>query len=201
MGVPHRSDTVAILTAAGASRRMGTPKALVPWPPGSPDALPLLRFQLQQLAGFRDVVVVTGAESLEHQVFEAPARRVHNPDWASGRSSSLEVGARALPDDAAWLLIAAIDQPLVPEVIDALLAAPGDGPHIPIHAGRRGHPVLLPGRLLGSLRTVSTWPEGLRSLVRSEDPTLVPVDTPAIHLDLNTPEQLMASSPSGRETA
>ena len=199
--MPHRSDTVAILTAAGASRRMGTPKALLLWPPGRPDAVSLVRFQLQQLAGFRDVVVVTGAESLEHQAFAPPARRVHNPGWASGRSSSLEVAARALPDDAAWILIAAIDQPLDPEVVDALLAAPGEGPHIPIHDGRRGHPVLLPGRLLPSLRTVSTWPEGLRSLVRSEVPTLVPVDSPAIHVDLNTPEQVATRAPSGRETA
>ncbi len=199
--MPHRSDAVAILTAAGASRRMGTPKALLLWPPGSPAAVPLIRFQLQQLAGFRDVVVVTGAESLEHQAFEAPARRVHNPNWASGRSSSLEVAARALPDDAAWILIAAVDQPLDPAVVDALLAASGDGPTIPSHAGRRGHPVLLPGRLLPSLRTVSTWPEGLRGLVRSADPTLVPVDTAAIHLDLNTPEQLAAGAPTEPETA
>jgi CTP:molybdopterin cytidylyltransferase MocA len=135
----------------------------------------------------------------QHQAFEAPARRVDNPGWASGRSSSLEVGARALPDDAAWILVVAIDQPLDPEVVGALLAAPEDGPNLPIHAGRPGHPVLLPGRLLTSLRTLSNWPEGLRSLVRSEVPTLVPVDTPAIHLDLNTPEQLLAASRAARQ--
>lgn len=181
----------AIITAAGASERMGRPKALVTF-----GGVPLLLHQarvLEAQAGVDPIVAVIGSEA------EAIARAaagwdtrlelVLNPRWPEGRSNSLEAGARAVPSDVAGVLIVAVDQPLEPAVVRALVAAgPSDEVLVPSHAGRRGHPVLLPGALLPELARASRHPEGLRDIVRSARTRSIEVDSPMIHLDLNTPE-------------
>lgn len=188
-----RADCVALVTAAGASTRMGSPKALVDW-----GGRPLVAHQAATLAGFRDVAVVVGAEAdrvMTAAPLAAPARYVVHPGWAAGRSSSLEAGARALPDDAGAVLVCAVDQPLTARTVDALLAAFDPATHDlaqPLAGGRPGHPLLLAGRLLAELRRASAHPTGLRDIVRAARPRalLVPVDDPGVHADLNTPEAL-----------
>lgn len=192
----RREEAVALVTAAGASSRMGRPKALVTWPPGATTTL--LEHQLAALAGFRAVVVVIGAHALE---VPAPAVTVVNERWAEGRSTSIEAGARALPDDARAVLVAAVDQPLDAAVIDVLLAALGDGDAAvqplavdarrPDDGPRRGHPIVFAGDALPLLRAASSFDEGLRGITRARPAMPVPVASAAIHLDLNTPEDLV----------
>ena len=186
----------AIVTAAGASERMGRPKALV-----TLGGLPLLLHQARVLQAeplLDPIVAVLGseAEAIARAVADWDTRLdlVRNPRWPEGRSSSLEVGARAVPNDVAGVLIVAVDQPLDPAVVRALLAAgPADEVLVPIHAGRRGHPVLLPGALLAELARASRHPEGLRDIVRSARTRTIEVDSPRIHLDLNTPDAVRAA--------
>ncbi len=99
---------------------MGQLKALLDW-----GGQPLVAHQCQALSGFAEVVVVVGhdANALRAVPLAPPARWVDNPDWALGRSTTFEAGARALSSSARALLIAAVDQPLEPSVIEALLAA------------------------------------------------------------------------------
>lgn len=206
----------AIITAAGASTRMGSPKALV-----SLRGVPLLLHQLRVLehaGAFDPIVIVLGSEAAaiaEHVArWGTRARLVINERWAQGRSTSLEAAAKAIMEGEAMgasakvespslqadvgagprlagLLVVAVDQPLDAEVVRALLAA-GPGPEvlIPSFAGRRGHPVVLPGALLSELTRASRHPEGLRDIVRGAAARIVEVATPRIHLDLNTPDDL-----------
>lgn len=182
------------MTAAGASSRMGSPKALVNW-----GGRPLVAHQAATLAGLRDVVVVVGSEA-ERVVAEAPlpppARYVVHPGWAEGRSSSLEAAACALPDDAQAVLVCAVDQPLRSATVDALLAAFDPAEHDlaqPLADGRPGHPLLLAGRFVHELRRASAHPTGLRDIVRAARvrSVLVPIADPGVHADLNTPEALI----------
>jgi CTP:molybdopterin cytidylyltransferase MocA len=206
----------ALITAAGASTRMGTPKALVPWAPSPNEAArPLLLHQVGVLgevcaAGLEiePVVVVLGHAALEiRQSLAVPpwVTLVDHPEWARGRSSSLEVGAAALAGTAPdAVFIAAVDQPLIAAVVASLCGAWTDADEVlvPAHRGRRGHPILLSGRLLPWLAEVSTYPEGLRDLVRGARRRELDVDDPRIHLDLNTPEALAAfgqAAPLGRQ--
>lgn len=183
----QREDVVALVTAAGASARMGTPKALVTWPRGG--TMTLLEHQLAALSGLRDVVVVTGAHALD---VPRPARAVHNERWAEGRSTSIEAGALALCDAPA-VIVCAVDQPIDPGVLVALLESfgPDDVVLEPEHEGRRGHPLVLAGTLLAALRRASTYDEGLRGVVRAHRRRALAVTSPLIHLDLNTPEDLV----------
>lgn len=111
------NESVAcIILAAGASRRMGRSKALLPW--GKVSVLQHLAQEVRK-AGIDGVVVVGGAgyEELLPVACEAGIAACLNPLWEAGMGSSLAAGldwvlAHA-PDTAAVLVLLA-DQPLVP---------------------------------------------------------------------------------------
>lgn len=175
---------------------MGSPKALAPF-----CGVPLLLHQLRVLeaeAAIDPIVVVLGSEAdalaAEIAGWHTRAHVVVNARWQEGRSTSLEVGAAAIPANATavlGVLVVAVDQPLERAVVRALLdAGPGDSVTAPVFEGRRGHPVLLPGALLGELARASSHPQGLRDIVRAAATRLVEVASPRVLLDLNTPEDL-----------
>src|SRR5687768_3900462 len=85
----------AVILAAGASTRMGSPKALLTAPSGRPFVSAIVR--ALAAASVTDIVVVTGAEHdriVEAVLTDAPAvmpRFARNPDPSRGQLSSLWV--------------------------------------------------------------------------------------------------------------
>lgn len=182
------SNLAAIVTAAGASTRMGDEhKALLPW-----RGEPLVAHQVQSLqqAGFDTIVVVTGAEG--EAVGEAVpegAMVVHNADWETGRSGSIEAGAAAVPNSAEAVLVVAADQPLSTRVLEQLVGYAGAPLVQPADDEGAGHPVILGGGQLAALRNIRSEPEGLRTLVDRVRPEGQMVEVEELpHWDLNTPE-------------
>ena len=183
---------------------MGKAKSLLPW-----NGEPLVAYQVRQLraAGVADVVVVVGHEAARvRPVAEAAGGRVvENPAYRAGRAGSVRAGAAALPDDTRAVVTLNVDQPRTATLVGRILAA-----HLaadaaittPEQGGRRGHPVIFAGSLLGELRAVSEESEGLRAVVRRHAGRrqIVPVDDPAIHLEFNTPDEY-ATAVSGLEAA
>lgn len=172
--VPDRTVSAVVL-AAGASRRMGAPKALLPV-----DGAPLL---LAHVAVFRDaglaVTVVVGA-------FEAECRAVLPPDvrvlvnrrWADTHPSD---SADLALEGAGVVILTPVDvPPAAPATLRRLLAASGDA--VPTWAGQDGHPV----------RLVPPHPAGVRLDVRLAEAERVPVDDPDCVRNLNTPTEWAA---------
>jgi nicotine blue oxidoreductase len=188
--------TSAILLAAGASSRMGRPKALLPI--GGRPAVETIVATLRS-GGVDDVVVVIGRHAVEIRA-EANlrnARVVENRQWASGRTSSIQAGLAALPRDAEWTLLALVDMPLVrPETVRTLLAAPRDDADVvvPFHGGRRGHPILLRRTLFPAI--ASLGPDApLRDVVRTARRVDVPVEDPGVLVDFDEPGDLGGYAP------
>jgi CTP:molybdopterin cytidylyltransferase MocA len=184
----------AIILAAGASQRMGTPKALLPWA-----GTTLLGYALREAlaSAVTDVVVVLGPAT-QHLAATINATTVVNPTPESGRSTSIRFGATALPDDVASVVVQSVDQPAPAEVLRALFGAL-TGPALvalPTYDGRRGHPVCLAGPLLAELRRLDERAEGLRSVVRGHQAHLVevPVGSASILWNLNDPAAYEAAS-------
>lgn len=139
----------------------------------------------------------------------ADLRMVSNPDYLTGQASSLRVGLRAVLDAFPELMAApppalprAVvfclgDQPLVTAktvtaLIDAYLAPPGrPGPVVvaPVHAGRRGNPVLIDRRLFPELLAL-TGDVGARGVLdrHAGAGTLLVPAGPEVLVDLDTPE-------------
>ncbi|MCG3133051.1 MAG: Molybdenum cofactor guanylyltransferase [Planctomycetes bacterium] len=184
----------AILLAAGASSRMGRPKALLPLAGAAfVDAVA----ETLRAGGARPVLVILGSH-------EAEIRRgaklrdveiVSHAGWAAGRTSSIQAGLRALPSDAPAAILALVDMPFVRSATVAALlrvhaAAPDDVEAVvPSFGGRRGHPVLLRRPLFP--RVLALGPdEPLSTVIRAAHVLPVAVDDPGIHTDLDAPEDL-----------
>jgi molybdenum cofactor cytidylyltransferase len=129
-----------IILAAGESRRMGRPKALLPFRGGT-----FLSVLADTFGRFCDPVVAVFGFDAENVKLSAPEGilSVVNPDYRQGMLTSLQAGLRACGDEVDAVLFTLVDHPAVrPETISILLQT--DAPiAIPRTQGRRGHPVLM----------------------------------------------------------
>lgn len=190
-----------VILAAGASTRMGRPKALLAWPaPGSP--LSFLDRCAANLTAICDpILVVVGAEADTIAAARSPAawpqlRWILNPDWQHGQFSSLQAGIRALLALGSFdaVLVSPVDHPaFLPSTAAALAAAahPAHPPAIvkPSFGQRHGHPVLYASRVLPA---ISAAPAGSTArhiqTLFSADTLSLPVDDPGILLNIDSPE-------------
>lgn len=164
----------AIVLAAGASSRFGSPKQRL--------LLGEVVTRVRRCTAVAELVVVLGA----HEV-ETDARVVRCSDWAGGPGVSLRCGLAALPDACEAAVVVLADGPdIAPAAIDRIVATwreRGGEALAASYGGRRGHPVLLARPLWQSIPD-----EGARAL----SPTLVPCDDLGDPGDVDTPEQLPA---------
>lgn len=195
----------AVVLAAGRSARFRAagglePSKLVALLDGEPLVRHVARAALGSRA--RPVVVVTGhaREAVEQALADLPVVFAHNPAFASGLASSLQAGVAALPPGAGGALALLGDMPgveaaLLDRLIEAFAAHPRAIAAAPVHAGRRGNPVLLARALFPALAGLE-GDEGARRLLREAEPgsvVEVPVDSDAVTLDIDTPDALAAA--------
>jgi len=150
-----------IILAAGPGERFhGGHKLLQPFR-GEPLVVHGLREALAStlspvalVAGCRaDAVVAALGALADHPKL----RIVHNPDWKSGRASSLRTGLEALPDESEGAVVYPGDMPcLTAELIEIIRAgcAEAGQPCFPLYNGRKGHPVAFPRAWFASLRAL-----------------------------------------------
>jgi CTP:molybdopterin cytidylyltransferase MocA len=172
----------AVILAAGASSRMGEPKALLPWRGRSFVAHVIAG---AQAAGCAPVVVVEGCWPLPDDAIDGAVRCRHE-GWAAGPVSSLVAGLRALAG-AMPTMIGTVDRPHVSHATwRALARAAQQQPGRvwqPRFAGRRGHPLVLPAWLTKDVDRIAAMPS-LRELLAADDVTpcrdTIDVDDPAV---------------------
>lgn len=182
----------AIVLAAGEASRMGTNKLTLPW--GTSTVLGQTLAVLQE-AGLRDILVVTGHEAARATAIahNADVPSIHNPDFRQGMLSSVQAGVRTLPAHCDAALIVLGDQPMVASSTVASLIEAWQGHDnglvAPVHDQRRGNPVLIGRRHFDELLALPAGAAPRDLLQRhTADLMLVPVDDPAIHRDLDRPE-------------
>lgn len=194
-----------VILAAGASERLGECKALVDL--GFMTPLSNLCRAGSCLAPHRPLVVTGAHDRLIAQRAPAGVELCYNPEWRLGRTGGLQRAVAMRPNQD--LCIAPVDTPRVPRaVFEALLdqwarvdrpalgwLAPrylpeGSGAPSSPDSGRFGHPIVVGRGLLGRLGELA--PDApLRELRAWADPLLsVPVDSPTVLEDLDTPEDL-----------
>jgi nicotine blue oxidoreductase len=171
VATPERLPVGAVVLAAGAATRFGSPKQRL-----------LLDRVLERARASRELeelVVVAGAYELE-----TDARLVRCPDWQRGPGASLRCGLAELGDAAAAVVLLADGPDLSPAAVDRLVAAWREGGADVLAAsygGQRGHPVVLSRAAWAGVPD-----EGARAL----EAVLVPCDDLGAPGDVDYPEDL-----------
>lgn len=179
----------AVILAAGASRRYGSPKQLVVI-----DGSTLLEHALEAAAtaGLAPVVAVVPVWlSRPARLDDDRLRWIRNPFPERGLSLSLRLGFEALGGDVDAAVILLGDQPRIPAAtIRAIVAARGERPVVASSAGGILAPPVLVERSRFDLVEGLRGDSGLREILL-DHPELVRAVEVAGHLpDLDTPGDL-----------
>jgi molybdenum cofactor cytidylyltransferase len=176
---------------------MGRPKLLLPYRGST--VVGALAAALRG-GGVGEIVLVTAAArgALARWARGEGLALAVNPDPSRGMLSSVRAGLAALGGAAALarrgapVLVAPADLPaLRAATVAALLGrfADGGGPLVvPVHRGRRGHPLLVAPRLAGEIDDLDPA-VGLRQLLarHPKEVVEVAVDDPGVLRDVDTP--------------
>ncbi|HYE25756.1 MAG TPA: nucleotidyltransferase family protein [Clostridia bacterium] len=195
-----------LILAAGASSRMGSDKALLPWPPGDPQGT-FLGGAIASLQAATDMVIVVAgvnAAALRPTVFARAAFLVENPQPERGQFSSLRAGLRSVLDygrDAA--IVTLVDRPPVQAAtVAALRAAFVESDRdvwavVPSCAGTHGHPIVIGREMIEALLRApeqSTAREVLHQ--HATRVRYVDVDDSNVASNVNTPDDYARLGPA-----
>ncbi|HEY9088573.1 MAG TPA: nucleotidyltransferase family protein [Anaerolineaceae bacterium] len=195
---PH---TGAVILAAGQSRRMGTPKLVLPW--GSETVVGRV-VSVLQAAGIGQIVVVTGANrvQVESALQSKALTLVHNPQYTQSEMlASLQIGLRALDADINGSLVVLGDQPQIEApIVEEIARRAGerlDALIVPSYQNRRGHPWLAGRALWEGIFALNDPPQTLRDFLRDHARQIeyVNVDSPSVLADVDTPEDYHRQRP------
>jgi molybdenum cofactor cytidylyltransferase len=187
----------AVILAAGASRRMGTPKQLVALD-GKPLVVRAVEAALASPAW--PVVVVLGAfaEQIRPALARYPVLTTENAAWAEGMAASIRAGVTTLQQFSRHLdaaLIALCDQPAFSTgTIARLVAAQRETGRSIVaarYSGRHGAPALFLREHFSTLTSL-TGEEGARALLNDQPALVTGVDLPELAIDLDTPADVAA---------
>jgi molybdenum cofactor cytidylyltransferase len=196
-----------VILAAGESTRMGSDKALLPWPPqGASPQETFLSAAIHSLEPFNDLVLVVVGKNeaiLTPLVYACGAFLVRNPEPERGQLSSLQIGLREVLSrgrDAAMVTL--VDRPpvnssTIPKLLAAFEAAIAQRKWavIPEYGGKHGHPILIGREMIEMFFKApagATAREVEHQYVKGIE--YVQVDDPFVTLNVNTPEEYAALS-------
>ena len=191
---PLRDPAIAaVILAAGMSRRMGRPKALLPI--GDKTLIRRVAESISAVSSISPLIVVTG--HLQAEVIQSlaglPITFAHNPDYdAGGMLSSIQTGLRAIPEDTDAVLIMLGDQPTIrPDTVQSLIncwQSTQPPAVVPVYHEKRGHPVVICGRSRSEILALKP-DQTLKTFMTHHERDLVElsVDDPATTIDVDTP--------------
>jgi len=188
---PSSIHVHGIVLAAGASSRMGSPKALLAYRGRTflERTLDALRPACQSIAvvtarGSAEIRAICSANGVDSLINPAPER---------GMLSSLQCAIAAR--DADGYLFTPVDYPAIaPSTAAAIVVAFQSAQHdsvIPVFAGRHGHPVCISRALA---KRILDLPAGAsaRDAIHAADIFDLPVEDGGILLDVDTPAEYEA---------
>jgi molybdenum cofactor cytidylyltransferase len=181
-----------IILAAGKSERMGQQKLLMPYA-GKSIIEHIVVKALESNAGQVHVVLGSHQDEIRGVIHQFPVKIVVNKEYEKGMLSSVQGGFNDLSPRAKAGVILLGDQPMVQTgVINKLIETyykTGSGILVPVHKGKRGHPVLIDTKYTSEINALD--PNiGLRQLMEKHTGDIheMEVETNTILKDIDTIE-------------
>jgi CTP:molybdopterin cytidylyltransferase MocA/xanthine/CO dehydrogenase XdhC/CoxF family maturation factor len=180
----------AVILAAGESKRMGTPKQLLPF--GESTMIEEIIGTLKA-SNVANIIVVLGAhfDAIASRLEKYPVAIARNRQYKKGMLTSLQAGLKKLPDDTTKIAVLLGDQPMIrADIINQLIHALGHSDKtmaVPVYNKKWGHPVLLEAihregiEGLGPDQTLRDYLQAHRG-----DILEVAMNHPEIHRDIDT---------------
>ena len=187
----------AIVLAAGASTRFGSPKQLV-----RVDGRPLLHAAVSravEVAG-HSVSVVLGANAAELAPLlrHSSASVVINRDWSEGMGSSVRAGVARLPGSCNGVMLVLADQAAVTaEDLKRLASTWRRQPEYivaALYGGTLGAPAIFPASMFRDLAELR-GDRGAQALFKRNPDRVIRVPMESAAIDIDTPEDLLRLDP------
>lgn len=191
----EQKPLAAVILSGGESKRMGQPKALIPYR-GKTFLEHLIDVTRHPRVGRTRIVVGAHADEIRAHMAGRDFEIVVNPEWQKGQLSSIQAGIRSLSSaETEGMLLCPVDHPLVSADLIGRLIAEFDASWKPIalptYRGKRGHPLIFRADLYAELLAAS--PEvGARQVVWAHADQICEVTTEeeGVVLNINDPETL-----------
>lgn len=168
----------AIILAAGASKRLGQPKALV-----EVNGETLIEILIKRLKNFNLNIVIVTRPELEEQMRHFGEKIIINTEPDKGRTGSIQCGLREL--NGQNCMIVPVDRPgFSDKTIELLLEAGTTS--CPSKNGKGGHPVVLNMKDCKKI-LLSQASTPLRDII---NPLKIEVDDNFLHLNIDFPEDI-----------
>lgn len=182
------------LIAAGESKRMGSPKQLLPW-----NDKTLIEHQIDNLSklGFEiNVVLGANAQLIKNKIKNKNVHIVINEDWKNGMGNSISCAANQIENHIEsydGILITLVDQPLItPDYFHDMLKMFQFGKRNIVvsqsESGVKGAPVLFDVFYADQLRNLN-GEKGAKPILEKNKENIVLMPPNALLADMDTPKQ------------
>jgi molybdenum cofactor cytidylyltransferase len=186
---------IALILAAGESKRMGSPKMLLPFMGKTIIECVVENVLESKVTG---IIVVLGAEKdlICAKTGLYPVKTIYNENYERGMLSSVQCGMNELPDGYDAVIIFPGDMPTIsPEVTNKIIGSYRKTRKriiVPVYKTRRGHPVLIDSSLHSEIGMLDD-DKGLRQLAQRfpDEVYEVAVENSSILTDIDTQEEYL----------
>ena len=192
-----KSDIAALILAAGKSTRMGTSKSLLEW-----HGELLVNYQINALikSGCKEIYLVIGhnGDKIRSKISNSKVKIINNPNYESGKSSSIIKGMKSLDKSTENLIIVGVDQPRPIWFYEKIIKFHNKSSSVissPITNKKRGHPLIIRKSFFDEILQISNYKNGLQDLFRKNDDLVktFEINSEWTHLDLNDKESFERS--------